>query len=548
MKSGYIEPSLRDVMTKKYKMDDGANKHVEQTTLLEPHNFVPGWEGGDEEKKEVSITLASLRKNYDSVHKQVVKREEELSLLKKQIESVIQEELYAEGDAITMNENLEELHISSSSVKKRHEVSQMDTKIYYHMLERMRKDLIAMKIKTNELETSMQHKDSIFDKEYVKSKKSQESRLQSKFKLDNLLTNVDVEQSKIQDRIKSLQISIKNKEEAVSRRMERVKRQQDIADAAANENKDSDELKMRENFMAQKLWAIFLKKKMEKEMVKSAEVEDAFQTIRAATGMTDIHSIVQKFLTREQTYSQLLVNVAESERKIDTLKKENEELMNELHDVMIDKDGTDKDAGKGLYPEIEELSNEINDLTKEVEECKDRSQKVEIVTDQVFGWCQKVLKKMKKQYQEFRVDVDDDLLDDLEKLKMKISLTELFDKISECTCSQLNQLIADEVSEEDRYITLKDFLNDFASPDFVAKNIRVRPMSARTNADESQKAEHNAGAASRNMGKSNDGAKEDQNDVRSMMFEIEQQRKNIKEKHIEVRRKREAVIERFRKM
>jgi predicted oxidoreductase len=235
------------------------------------------------------------------------------------------------------------------------------------MLERMKKDLIAMKIKTNELEISMQHKDSIYDKEYTKSKKSQEHRLQAKFKLDNLLTNVDMEQSKIQERIKSLQISIKNKEDAVQRRMERIKRQQDIADAAANENKDSDELKMRENFMAQKLWAVFLKKKMEKEMVKSAEVEDAFQTIRAATGMTDIHDIVRNFLTREETYSQALVSIAESERKIDALKKENEELMNELHDVMIDKDGVTVE-GKKQFPEMDSLRNELNELTKEVDE------------------------------------------------------------------------------------------------------------------------------------------------------------------------------------
>jgi hypothetical protein len=168
-----------------------------------------------------------------------------------------------------MNEKVEELNIASEGVKKQHEVSQMEQKIYYHMLNRMKKDLIAMKIKTNELEISIQHKNSIYTKEYAKSKKSQENRLQSKFKLDNLLTNVDMEQSKIQERIKSLRISIKNKEDAVQRRMERVKRQQDIADAAANENKDSDELKMRENFMAQKLWAVFLKKKMEKEMRQS---------------------------------------------------------------------------------------------------------------------------------------------------------------------------------------------------------------------------------------------------------------------------------------
>ena len=532
-------------MTKKYKMDDGGSKHVEQTTLLEPHNFVPGWEGGDEEKKEVSVTLAGLRKNYDQVHKMVSKREEELALLKKQIEQVNQEELFAEGDAITMNEKLEELHIASSSVKKQHEVSQMDQKIYNHMLGRMKKDLIAMKIKTNELETSIQHKSSIYDKEYSKSKKSQEQRLQSKFRLDNLLTNVDIEQSKIQDRIKSLQVSIKNKEDAVQRRMERVKRQQDIADAAANENKDSDELKMRENFMAQKLWAVFLKKKMEKEMVKSAEVEDAFQTIRAATGMTDIHSIVQKFLTREQTYSQLLVNVAESERKIDALKKENEELMNELQGVMIDKDGM-KVEGKKQFPEIDNLSTETTELNKEVEECKDRSQKVEIVTDQIYGWCQKVIQKMIDQFPEARINVPN--LGDLEKLKTHNNLIDLFERISDTTCDQLEQLIADEVSEEDRYITLKDFLNDFASQDFVQKNIRVRPMSARSNVDESQKQDYMTSGPSRNMGKSNDGAKEDQNDVRSIMFEIEQQRKNIKEKHSEIRRKKEAELEKKKKM
>lgn len=120
--------------------------------------------------KEVSITLANLRKNYDSVHKVVAQREEELALLKKKIEQVNQEELYAEGDAISMNETLEELHIAFSSVNKRHQVCQMDEKIYSHMLNRMKKDLIAMKIKTNELEISMQHKESILDKEYTKSK------------------------------------------------------------------------------------------------------------------------------------------------------------------------------------------------------------------------------------------------------------------------------------------------------------------------------------------------------------------------------------------
>ena len=280
-------------------------------------------------------------------------------------------------------------------------------------------------------------------------------------------------------------------------------------------------------------------------MYNSSEVEDAFQTIRAATGMTDIHSIVQKFLTREQIYSQLLVNVAESERKIDSLKKENEELMGELHDLMIDKDGV-KVEDKKANPEIERLSTEISELSKEVEECKDRSQKVEIVTDQVYGWTQKVIQKMNEQFSEDRLNIAH--LEDLEKLKKNATLTELFHKISDKTCDQLEQLIADEVNEDERYITLKDFLNDFASQEFVQKNIRVRPMSARTNADESQKQEYMNNNPTRGMAKSKDGGKDDQNDVRSMMFELEQQRKDIKEKHLEAKRKKEAELEKKKKM
>jgi hypothetical protein len=50
---------------------------------------------------------------------------------------------------------------------------------------------------------------------------------------------------------------------------------------------------------------------MEREMKRTYEFENAFQKIRAATGYSDVQDIVQKFLTREQTYAQLLYSVGE---------------------------------------------------------------------------------------------------------------------------------------------------------------------------------------------------------------------------------------------
>jgi hypothetical protein len=44
---------------------------MQRNTLLEPNNFIPQWEAGGEEQKEVSQTLKNLRKKYDLIHKTV---------------------------------------------------------------------------------------------------------------------------------------------------------------------------------------------------------------------------------------------------------------------------------------------------------------------------------------------------------------------------------------------------------------------------------------------------------------------------------------------
>lgn len=51
-------------MMVKYNLNVEA-LYAEQNTLLEPNNFIPSWEAGDEEKKEVSSALRKLRLNYD---------------------------------------------------------------------------------------------------------------------------------------------------------------------------------------------------------------------------------------------------------------------------------------------------------------------------------------------------------------------------------------------------------------------------------------------------------------------------------------------------
>lgn len=135
--------------------------------------------------------------------------------------------------------------------------------------------------------------------EQQKQRKIKEERLQSKQIFEGLMKNIEKEQRDRQERIHELQKCIRNKEESVQKRIERQRRNQEIAEAAANENKDSTELKMRDNLYIQKLWNTFMRKKMEKEMRNSAQIDEAFKAIKTATGVTDVQEMVKKFLTRE---------------------------------------------------------------------------------------------------------------------------------------------------------------------------------------------------------------------------------------------------------
>lgn len=68
-------------MMVKYNLNVEA-LYAEQNTLLEPNNFIPSWEAGDEEKKEVSSALRKLRLNYDQIHQKVMDKDAALELLR----------------------------------------------------------------------------------------------------------------------------------------------------------------------------------------------------------------------------------------------------------------------------------------------------------------------------------------------------------------------------------------------------------------------------------------------------------------------------------
>ena len=89
----------------------------------------------------------------------------------------------------------------------------------------MKADLISSQLRSQDLKDSMKQKGDIATDEQDKQRKAKQERIQAKMKLEQIMMDLTQDQKERQERISGLHKSIRNKEEAHRRKMDRVRRQ-----------------------------------------------------------------------------------------------------------------------------------------------------------------------------------------------------------------------------------------------------------------------------------------------------------------------------------
>lgn len=157
-----------------------------------------------DEIREVSIELGQIKKQHDDVKKLVIAKQEDLEKIKKEIDSLGVQEQTAEGPVFQIKSRLDQLEECLDTTKLKIDEETLQKYCYQHMLERMKKDFIATKILSADLNMSLKSKQQIVDIENQKSQRTKEERLQSKSTFDSLMRNIELEQKERKKRIEEL--------------------------------------------------------------------------------------------------------------------------------------------------------------------------------------------------------------------------------------------------------------------------------------------------------------------------------------------------------
>jgi hypothetical protein len=442
-----------------------------------------GLEG--EEVREVASQLGLIRKRHDEAKESNIKKKALLERIKSEIESLESFKETTETESLSVQHKFEQLTMTLESIKVKYDEELLQRRMYEQMLDRMKATKVALDVKANKVISHLKSARKVMETEKEKARRMKESKYQSQILLSEFKEVTDFEQRKRDERVAQLEKNLKMRQEAALRREERKVRQAEIAEAAASEQNEAVEVRCKDTLLLHRLWYRNLQYKLDSERDNSAEIVRAFQQIKMVTGLNDVREITDGFVNREQKYQMLLDAVAESELKLDELRLESLAARDRLKDLQLAEMGS-----RGLQSDVMTLEHKIGVVSKESLGVKERLQKSALVYDSVLGWTKKIMRKLELNPEELEV------LGGMRINESPYRLYDLFAKILSKT-KELSGTLATEISHTRQemevlagkhtdQIVVSTRQQEISTPEFVAKNVRVRPKEVQAVTEEEE--------------------------------------------------------------
>ena len=265
-----------------------------------------------------------------------------------------------------------------------------DNLVYKHVRERLRQTLMHLELQNQYLQDQIRLKNFLIDSEHRKKIKSLENKftMVQAFKHTSQSVNLDVK-DRTQD-LNILEDDIKVRQKIHELRKTRMKKYEEIAEAAAIEEGDLKSNSVREALLLNIVWSKYLTAKFERERAKNVRIEAAYKNIKAATTVHDPKEMVQRFLMKEERFSTLMISLTESRSVCEKYRFKNENLEKKIDDYIL----TQKE-GKNFN----NFKASIHKTNGKIIDAKDKLKEITIAFEKIRSWACKNIKSIKPDWE-----------------------------------------------------------------------------------------------------------------------------------------------------
>lgn len=332
---------------------------------------------------ELHSELTKIRARFDRDRKRFSLDDSKYKELQRLTCERILEEKTGQRAISALNSKFENLINTFKSIQKQYTENIESMQVSYQILDRCKKNRVFLEKKNIRLKNDLKRMSFILEEE----KKTQHQERQSKScsqRVYRLLSKaVDSDrrdkESVVDGVFKDLQI----REFLKSKREDRIKRYVEISELEANEAKDKKEGMYRERVLMHKLVAGLYSHRLLEMKKKHSNIEEAFLKIRVVTGEYNILELVQKFLTRENTFKDLKYTIEISSKSIEDLNNRNTEIEQIINKAKI----FDKDSRN---VEFYRLKEKHSFLSKDFENSQIRLGCIKAKCEHIVEWIKRM--------------------------------------------------------------------------------------------------------------------------------------------------------------
>jgi hypothetical protein len=353
-----------------------------------PPKFMSAREPQSEfERKEAAIQVKLLKKTFNTMHQRFNSVDKVLNILKSEAIKINSLRAVGENDLDHLKRRLEDLESEEDLMLSKIREEFNNNVIYKHIRERMRITLMHLEVKNQLLTDKIRVRDFLIESEHRKKTKTLENKYTKAQAYKNLKKTVHLD---FKDRSADLEIlseDIKTREKIHELRRTRIKKYEEIAETAANEERDLKNNNKREAVQINSFWANFLKSKLEFYKRKYQKIVSAYERIQNVTMVSGIEEVVSRFLIKEQNFSELMGILSHNKEKCLKMIKKNDLIEGKIDDLLLSQKG-------GLDQNIANMKENLSFCISRTQKANQRLTRIRIVRDKVKSWSLKMMTKL----------------------------------------------------------------------------------------------------------------------------------------------------------
>jgi hypothetical protein len=345
-----------------------------------PPKFMSAREPRSEfEKKEASTQVKLLKKTFNTMHQRFNSFSRTLTILKSEVIRVNALRAVGENDLENLQKKSDELQAEENVMLEKINEEYQNNVSYKHMRERMRQTLMYLEVKNQYLSEQIKMRDILIEYEQRKKTKTLENKFTKAQAYRLLHKTVQLDMKDRSQDLGILQEDIKAREKIHELRKTRLKKYEEIAETAANEERDLKNNNKRAIVLANILWAKFLQSKERFIREKYAHIERAYHKIRASTQISSPEEIFTRFVSKEERYVNMMETLNANKEKCLKYLEMNDLIEEKVSDLLL----TQQNA---LDSGIHKLKERVHEGILKMQEKRAKLKKTKLVADTIREW------------------------------------------------------------------------------------------------------------------------------------------------------------------